>query len=79
MMDFVDTAIGDADIILYVTDVIEKIGKSQEYIDKLNQVECPVIIAVNKIDESSQLQVTELVEKWHSMVPKAEILPISPE
>lgn len=77
MMDFVDTAIGDADIILYVTDVIEKIGKSQEYIDKLNQVECPVIIAVNKIDESSQLQVTELVEKWHSMVPKAEILPIS--
>ena len=77
MMDFVETAIGDADIILYVTDVVEKIDKNIEYINKLNQVECPVIIAINKIDETRQDKVVELVEKWHATVPKAEILPIS--
>lgn len=77
MMEFVETAIGDADIILYVTDVIEKIDKNQEYIDKLNKIECPVIIVVNKIDEASQEKVGELVEKWHEIVPKANILPIS--
>lgn len=77
MMDFVETAIGDADIILYVTDVVEKIDKNIEYINKLNKVECPVIIAINKIDETRQEKVVELVEKWHATVPKAEILPIS--
>ena len=77
MMDFVETAIGDADIILYVTDVVEKMDKNVEYIEKLNKVECPVIIAINKIDETKQEKVIELVEKWHATVPKAEILPIS--
>ena len=77
MMDFVETAIGDADIILYVTDVIEKMDKNIEYIEKLNKVECPVIIVINKIDETKQENVVELVEKWHATVPKAEILPIS--
>jgi GTP-binding protein Era len=77
MMDFVETAIGDADIILYVTDVIEKMDKNIEYINKLNKVECPVIIVINKIDETKQETVVELVEKWHATVPKAEILPIS--
>ena len=77
MMDFVETASGDADIILYVTDVIEKMDKNIEYIEKLNKVECPVIIVINKIDETKQETVVELVEKWHATVPKAEILPIS--
>jgi GTP-binding protein Era len=77
MMDFVETAIGDADIILYVTDVVKKMDKNVEYIEKLNKVECPVIIAINKIDETKQEKVVELVEKWHATVPKAEILPIS--
>ena len=69
MMDFVETAIGDADIILYVTDVIEKMDKNMEYIEKLNKVECPVIIAINKIDETKQEKVIELVEKWHATLP----------
>ena len=77
MMNFVDTAIGDADIILYVTDVVEKMDKNQEYIDRLNKVECPVIIAINKIDEADQQRVVSIIEKWHETVPKAEILPIS--
>lgn len=77
MMDFVDTAIGDADIILYVTDVIEKGDKNIEYIEKLNKVDSPVLIVVNKIDEASQERVAEIVEQWHNLVPKGEILPIS--
>ena len=77
MMNFVDTAIGDADIILYVTDVVEKIDKNREYVEKLSKVDCPVLIVINKIDESSQEQVLKLVEQWHSLVPNAEIFPAS--
>lgn len=77
MLNFVDTAIGDADIILYVTDVVEKIDKNKEYIDRLNRVECPVIIVVNKIDRTDQEHVLELVARWHELVPKAEIFPAS--
>ena len=77
MMNFVETAIGDADVILYVTDVIEKIDKNREYVEKLSKVDCPVLIVINKIDESSQEKVIELVEQWHSLVPKAEIFPAS--
>ena len=54
MMRFVDTAIGDADVILYVTDVVEKSDKNAEYIEKLQRVACPVIVVVNKIDISDQ-------------------------
>ena len=77
MMNFVETAIGDADVILYVTDVIEKIDKNREYVEKLSKVDCPVLIVINKIDESSQEKVIELVEQWISLVPKAEIFPAS--
>lgn len=77
MLDFVDGAIGDADIILYVTDVVEKADKNIEYVEKLNKVECPVLLVVNKIDESSQEEVLALVEQWHERVPKAEIFPAS--
>ena len=77
MLNFVDTAIGDADIILYVTDVVEKIDKNKEYIDRLNRVECPVIIVVNKIDRTDQEHVLELVARWHELVPHAEIFPAS--
>ncbi len=77
MMEFVDTAIGDADIILYVTDVIEKLDKNREYIEKLSRIDCPVIVAINKIDQTTQSKVAELAEQWHAILPKADILPIS--
>jgi len=77
MMDFVDTAIGDADIILYVTDVVEKGDKNIEYVEKLNRVESPVIVVVNKIDTSTQEEVASLVNTWSERVPKAEIIPAS--
>ena len=67
MMDFVDAAIGDADIILYVTDIVEKADKNVEYIEKLQRLECPVIIVINKIDISDQQKVvkTMLIMCWY--------------
>ena len=77
MLEFVDTAIGDADIILYVTDVVEKKDKNIEYVESLNRLDCPVIIVLNKIDISDQNQVLKMMEEWKTLVPKAEIIPVS--
>ena len=77
MMNFVDTAIGDADIILYVTDTIEKGDKNEEYIAKLKNIQCPVILVINKIDISSQEQVMELMKWWKEQIPNAIIFPAS--
>lgn len=77
MMNFVDTAIGDADIILYVTDTVEKADKNAEYIEKLKKVDCPVILAINKIDLSDQPKVVQLMQWWQEQIPKAQIFPVS--
>lgn len=77
MMDFVETAIGDADIILYVTDVVESSTKNMEYIEKMNRIDIPVLIVLNKIDLSNQAALEELYTKWQALVPKAEIFPLS--
>ena len=77
MLDFVDTAIGDADIILYVTDVVEKKDKNAEYIEKLQKLSCPVLIVLNKIDLSDQPAVLALMQEWQALVPNAEIYPAS--
>lgn len=77
MMNFVETAIGDADVILYVTDVVEKSTKNEEYIEKLNKVSSPVILIINKIDLSNQKDLEMLNEKWRELVPRAEIFPVS--
>ena len=77
MLDFVDVAIGDADVIVYVTDVVEKKDKNEEYIEKLQKLECPVLIVLNKIDLSDQATVLKLIQEWQELVPKAEIFPVS--
>lgn len=77
MMKFVDTAIGDADIILYVTDVVEKSDKNSEYIEKLRKLDCPVVVAVNKIDISDQQKVLSLLEYWQKTLPEALVIPVS--
>ena len=77
MMNFVDTAIGDADIILYVTDTVEKGDKNDEYISKLQKVACPVVLVINKIDISDQAQVLQLMNWWKEQLPKAIIFPAS--
>ena len=77
MMNFVDTAIGDADIVLYVTDTVEKGDKNEEYIAKLQKIDCPVILVINKIAISSQEKVMELMQWWKEQLPKAVIFPAS--
>lgn len=69
MMRFVDAAIGDADIILYVTDVVEKSDKNSEYIQKLQKLDCPVVVVINKIDISEQKKVTDLIAYWQEQIP----------
>ena len=77
MMDFVDTAIGDADIILYVTDTVEKADKNEDYIEKLQKLECPIVLVINKIDISDQPKVVALMEWWKEKLPQAQIIPVS--
>ena len=77
MMNFVDGALGDADIILYVTDTVEKADKNAEYVEKLQRIDCPVIVVLNKIDISEQKKVLELMDWWQNMLPKAKVIPAS--
>ena len=77
MVNFVDAAIGDADVMVYVTDTVEKPDKNSEYVDKLSKLTCPVIIVINKIDISDQAKVLELMNYWKEKVSAAEIIPAS--
>ena len=77
MLDFSKSALTDADVLLYVTDVIEKSDKNQEFIDKVNLLDIPVLLLINKIDLTTQENLEKTVAEWHALIPKAEILPIS--
>lgn len=77
MMNFVDTAIGDADIILYVTDTVETSDKNSEYVGKLQKIEVPVILVINKIDISNQQKVMDLMAYWQEQLPEAIVIPAS--
>ena len=77
MLGAVDAAIGDADVVLYVTDTVEKPDKNIEYVDKLSRLECPVIIVVNKIDISEQSKVLDLIAWWKEKVPNSAVIPAS--
>ncbi|TSA34523.1 MAG: GTPase Era [Porphyromonadaceae bacterium] len=71
------SALSDADILLYVTDVMETADKNPDIISIVQKSEVPLLLILNKIDISNQQQVEELVEKWHGIFPKAEIFPSS--
>ena len=77
MMGAVRSAIGDADVILYVTDTVEKADKNAEYVRKLSELLCPIVVVVNKIDISNQEQVTALMDWWRQQLPKATVIPAS--
>lgn len=77
MLAFSESALADADILLYVTDVRETPTKNMDFLEKVSKMEIPVILLINKIDESEQNQLGDLVDTWHKLLPKAEILPIS--
>jgi len=77
MLAFSESALADADILLYVTDVIENPKKNMDFLDKVKKMSIPVLLLINKIDESDQTKLGDIVEKWHALLPNAEILPIS--
>ena len=77
MLGCVDEALGDADVILYVTDTVEKADKNAEYISKLKNIECPIVVVLNKIDISDQPKVMELMSWWKGQLPAATVIPAS--
>ncbi len=77
MMKFVDSALIDADVILFVTDVIETPGKNPDYIEKVRKSNMPVIVLINKIDLSNQENVLKLFDYWTNIFPGAIVFPIS--
>ncbi len=88
MLAFSESALKDADVLLYVTDVVENPEKNMDFLEKVQKMTIPVLLLINKIDSltpdpspkgdgSSQFKLAEIVEKWHVLLPNAEILPIS--
>ncbi len=77
MLSFSNSALTDADVLLYVTDIFDNHEKNKEFVEKVNFNEAPVILIINKIDLTDQTKLEELVERWKSVLPKAEIFPIS--
>ncbi|MDZ4058915.1 MAG: GTPase Era, partial [Bacteroidales bacterium] len=77
MMGFVNTAMSDADVMLYVTDVVEKGTKNIEYLERLKSIQTPVLLVINKVDLSNQQDIEELYQRWRELLPNAEIFPIS--
>ena len=77
MLAFSVSALNDADVLLYVTDVVEDPEKNADFLEKVQGMKIPVLLLINKIDESGQKSLGDIVERWHALLPNAEILPIS--
>jgi GTP-binding protein Era len=77
MLAFSQSALQDADVLLYVTDAIETPGKNQDFLDAVARQSAPVLLVINKMDLTTQEQLEKMVEEWHQRLPQAEIIPIS--
>ena len=77
MLEFSESALGDADVLLYVTDTVETPDKNEFFLERVRGLECPVLLIINKVDLTTQSGLEELVERWHRELPQAEIVPIS--
>lgn len=77
MLAFSVSALQDADVLLYVTDVVEKPDKNNDFLEKVKHMNVPVLLLINKIDISDQKSLENLVTTWHECLPKVEIFPIS--
>lgn len=77
MLNFSLSALDDADVLLYVTDVVEKIDKNDEFLSKVQRLRLPVLLLINKIDLTTQEKLEEMVSQWRQLLPEAEIYPIS--
>lgn len=77
MLQFSEGALEDADVLLYVTDVVETPDKNADFIEKVARISVPVLVLINKIDLSNQEALAAKADEWHTVLPKAEIYPIS--
>ena len=77
MLQFSESALQDADVLLYVTDMVETPDKNADFLQKVQQISVPVLVLINKIDLSNQQALAEKVDAWHEVLPQAEIYPIS--
>lgn len=77
MLRFSRSALRDADVLLYVTDVVETPEKNSDFIEEVRKLDVPILVLINKIDLSNQTELVKKVELWHELIPEAEILPIS--
>ncbi|MBB3703034.1 GTPase Era [Alloprevotella rava] len=77
MLAFSESALQDADVLLYVTDVVERADKNADFLAKVREMSVPVLLLINKIDMSNQQDLERLVNEWHEQLPKAEIFPVS--
>ena len=77
MLRFSRSALRDADVLLYVTDMIESPEKNSDFIAEVRKLDVPILVLINKIDLSNQAELVKKVELWHELIPEAEILPIS--
>lgn len=77
MLGFSESALDDADVLLYMTDVVEKIDKNEAFLAKVQKVKAPVLLLINKVDLTNQEDLEKLVEQWKELLPNAEIYPLS--
>ena len=77
MLAFSTSALEDADVLLYVTDTVETPGRHNDFVEKVKGIQAPVMVLINKIDLTDQTKLEALVEKWHELIPRAEVIPIS--
>ena len=77
MLRFSRSALRDADVLLYVTDMVESPEKNSDFIAEVRKLDVPILVLINKIDLSNQAELVKKVEQWHEIIPEAEILPIS--
>ena len=77
MLKFSESALQDADVLLYVTDMVETPDKNADFLEKVQKLKVPILVLVNKIDLGDQEGLAKKVEEWHAVMPQAEIIPIS--
>lgn len=78
MLDFSTGALTDADVLVYVTDVVEDPSKNADFVEKVAREKVPVLLVINKIDHlKDQNELEAVVERWHSLLPNAEVFPVS--
>ncbi|MDR0422753.1 MAG: GTPase Era [Proteiniphilum sp.] len=77
MLNFSLSALNDADVLLYVTDVVEKIDKNDGFLNRVQRLDLPVLLLINKIDRTNQEELEMMVAQWQKLLPQAEIYPVS--